>query len=107
MSSVPISKQITLTGAFQTIHTVYRTRQLTISVIHIANTTAGAITVQLCFVPPAGTAAQGNAALWDYSIPANDFIQLSEGQILGSEYTIQALASAGNAINLAISGRED
>lgn len=107
MVSVPISKQLTLSAAFQTIHTVYRTRQLTISIIHLVNCTAAPVTVQLCFVPSGGTPAQANAALWTYSIPAHDFIQLSEGQILPSDYSVQALASAPSAINLLIAGREE
>lgn len=101
-----ISEQTTLTVGFTTLHTVDSHRWLTVSVVHVANVTAGAVTVQLCYVPPGGAAAVGNAALWNYSIPANDFIEFGEGDILFPNWTIQGLASAGNSINVRIAGEE-
>ena len=78
--------------------------QVVLSVIHIANVTAGAVTVQLCAVPAGGAVGVGSALLWAFSIPANDFVELGEGLVLLSGWTIQGLASAPNAITVTVCG---
>lgn len=86
---------------------VYSVRWLTVTMLHLVNTTAGPITVQVCLVPAGGTPTQANALLWDFSIPANDFIQCSDGLLMNPGESIQALASAGASVNLQFSGLEE
>lgn len=107
MSTVAISAFANLTIAEQTVHEVFSERKLTVSMIHIVNVTAGAVGVYMYFVPPAGAAEASNAALYNFSIPANDFIELGEGQILKSSVAIIASCSVDNAINIAVSGLEE
>ena len=102
-----VSRFLTLTNAFKTIYTVNNQRWFTVKSIHIANSSAGAVTVQVCFVFAGGSPAAGNAAIWNFSIPANDFIEWGAGLKLPPSATVQALASAGTSINLWISGVEE
>lgn len=106
---LPVQTLVELTNAFQTVHTVYTGRNLTITALHLVNATGGAITVQVCFVPDGGTAVQANAILWDYSIAAHSFIidLPAPGMILPSKASIQAKASAGASVNLMFSGMEE
>lgn len=105
--SVPLSGKLTLTSGFQTALTVYDAFVLTLKMVHLVNTSAVPVTVQLCYVPKGGVPAADNAALWDYSIPAHDFLEFGEGHQLDPGTTIQALASADNVVNLFASGTED
>ena len=75
--------------------------------IHIANTSGGPVTVQVCFVFTGATAVQGNSALWSFSVPANDFIEWGDGQKLPPGASVQALAGAGAAVNIWVSGVEE
>lgn len=102
-----VSKLLALTNAFQIVHAVNYQRWLTVKNIHIANVTAGAITVQICFVFIGVTPISGNASIWNFSVPANDFIEFGEGQKLPPGTTVQALASAGASINVWLSGIEE
>jgi len=107
MSKVSVSVGVSLTVAPQTVHTVYRDRVLTIGMVHLANVTAGAITVQLHYVPSGGTAAVGNAVLYDFSVAANDFEELNVGQLLPEGTAIVAACSVDNAVNILLSGLEE
>ena len=107
MSKVSVSAMASLTIALQTVHTVYRDRVLTVGMVHLVNVTGVAATVQLHYVPLAGAAAAANAALYDYTIPANDFIEFGEGQLLASGCAVQATCSADNAVNLILCGFEE
>ena len=102
-----VSKLLTLTGAFQTVHAVNNGRWFTVRNIHISNSSGAPVTVQVCFVPHGGSAVQGNGALWSFSVPANDFIELADGQKLPPGASVQALASAGAAVNIWVSGIEE
>ena len=102
-----VSKLLTLSVAFQTVHAVNSGRWFTVRNIHIANSSGGAVTVQLCFVFVGATPTQGNSALWSFSVPANDFIEWGEGQKLPPGASVQALASAGASINVWLSGVEE
>lgn len=106
-STVKISAFTSLTVAPQTVHTVFAERKLTIEMIHLVNVTGAAATIQLHYVPPSGVAAVTNAALYDFSIPANDFIELGEGQILFESYSIIGTCSVDNAINITVCGFEE
>lgn len=106
-SPVKISAFTSLTIAPQTIHTVFAERKLTVKMIHIANVTGAAATVQIHFVPPGDAAAVTNAALYDFSIPSNDFIELGEGQILFESYAVIGACSVDNAINITVCGLEE
>ncbi len=106
MSSVAISALASLTVANQTVHTVFSGRKLNVSMIHLVNTTGAAATVSVYYVAPGGAAAVTNAALYDYSIPAHDFIELGEGQVLKSEWAVIAACSVDNAINITVCGEE-
>ena len=102
-----VSKSLALTTAFGLVHTVSANRWMTVRNVHISNTTAGAVPVQVCFVFPGSSPAAGNAALWNFSIPANDFIEWGDGQKLPPGTSVQALAGSGSAINLWLSGIEE
>jgi hypothetical protein len=101
-----VSKVLSLTGAFAVAHSVSPSRWLTIRNIHIANTSAAPVTVQVCFVFQGSSPIQGNSAIWNFSIPANDFIEWGDGQKLPPKSTVQASASA-NVINFWLSGIEE
>lgn len=104
---VRMPAQLTLSTAFQTVFTVYRNGTYRVSLIHLVNMSAAAVTVRVCIVAPGMSADQSNAILWDYSIPAHDFIQFDEGDFWGSEYTLQALASVANTVNIRVSGYQE
>lgn len=94
-------------SAFVEIHKVYSTRVMTVSKIHIVNVLGAAHTVQLCFVPPQTTPGVTNAILWDKSIPAYDFIEFGEGDIIDKDFQIMAAADAANAIKVWLFGTEE
>lgn len=104
---VKINSRAGLTDAFSQIHAVNFQRTLTVRMIHLVNLTAGAVAVTVCFVPPGETAVAGTAILWDFSIPANDFIEFGEGFVLPSSWTIQAKAGANNSIMIWVCGGEE
>lgn len=95
-----------LTGTFQTVYTVPAVTKFTCAIIHIANTTSSAKTVQVCIVPSAGSPTAANALLWDFSIAANDFIEFGKGDIWLADATLQAKASASSAVVLKLAGIE-
>lgn len=103
---VRFSAQLTLSGAFQTVVSANPVG-IRVCVIHLVNTTGAPVTVQVCVVPHGGTPSVANALLYDYSIPANDFLQFDEGDFLSPNSTLQALASAGNSVNLRFSGVQE
>lgn len=107
VNQVRVSESVPLTVAFQTIHTVHFQRHLTIKNIHLTNTTGADVTIQIT-LNPAGVAPQQSAALlWDFTIPANDFLEFGEGLIVEPSGSISALASADNAIVMQLCGIED
>lgn len=105
--TVKVSRAVALTIADQVIHTVYESRTFEITMIHLVNTTAVPVTVQVCAVPQGGTKQQANALLWDYEIPAHDFIEFGEGHLLLPGGSIRANANADNAVNLILAGTEE
>lgn len=102
-----VSKFLQLTDAFQTVHTVGPQDRLTVERLFITNTSNGAKTVQVCFVPkttPATSPTAANALLWDYSLNANTYVDIELSYILSPDYTVQALASASNVVNVFLTG---
>lgn len=93
-------------AADETIYTVPALTQFTVGVISIANTTNAAKTIRLYRVPSAGAAAQANAILFDFSIPANDFIEFGRGRQWLAGDIIKARASAATSLNIEIAGIE-
>jgi hypothetical protein len=104
--SSKISRTVSLTTGFQLIHQTNAHRAFTLNMIRLTNVTAAAVTVQVCYAPTGQAASAANAVLWDFSIPANDFIEFGEGDIV-RDASIQALASANDAVNIRISGTEE
>ncbi len=97
---------VELTAAFQTIYTVPASTSFTAAVLHLVNASGAAKTVDVCLVPAAGSPLQANAILWQFSIGANDFVELAKGDIWPTGSTLQARASAGTSVNLKLSGIE-
>lgn len=95
-----------LTAAFQTYYTVPALTTFTTGIIHIANQSASAATIQLCVVPSAGSPTADNAILWNFSIAANDFIELGRGILLPAASSFRALASGIDTLTLKIDGIE-
>lgn len=73
--------------------------------INIANTTAGALTVSLHFVPVGGSVAASNMVLPAKSIAANDIFQWQGIQVLNAGDFIQGIGS-GAGITVNITGNE-
>lgn len=65
--------------------------------MRLTNTTAGPVTATLYAVPPAGTAADGNAFLKGKSIAANDYLDV-DLPIMPAGSKIQGLAGAATSI---------
>lgn len=101
-----VNAQAQLGAAFAVVHTVGFQRQFTVTLIHICNTTANAATIRLCVHQAGNAAAAANAVLWDYSIPANDFIEIADGMILLSQWEIEARTGTAGAITLLVCGVE-
>jgi hypothetical protein len=73
--------------------------------INLANTTAGALTCALHFVPSGGSAAASNMLFPTVSIAANTLIQWTGSEVLSAGDFIQAIGS-GAGITMNISGEE-
>lgn len=107
MSEVKISKQVPLGVAFATIHTAHFQRHLTVKNIHIANTAAVDVTVQVTLTPEGVAPQQSAGLLWDFIVPGNDFIEFGEGIIIVPSASLSALAGAIDSAVLFLSGIED
>lgn len=104
---VRIGAAANLSGSFVIIHTVQNNWFFRTSCLHIVNTSGAPVTVRVCVVPGGGSPDVTNALLWDFSIPANDLIELAEGLIMKPSSTCQALCSSAGAVNLFLSGTEN
>jgi len=104
---VKISKSVPLTMAFQTVCTAHFQRHLLIRNIHIVNTTANDVSVQVTMTPAGVAPGQAYSLLWDFNIPGNDFIEFGEGMDVLPGASISALASANNAMVLHLAGIEE
>lgn len=74
----------------------------------VCNTTASAATVTVYLVPSGGSPAAANTIVSARPVAAGQTLELYEveNQVLEAGDTLQALASAGTAITLAVSGVE-
>lgn len=95
-----------LTGSMATIYTVPALTTFTVSMLHLVNTTTAAATVRVCVVPTGGSALQSNAIMWDFSITANDVLEILKGDIWAAGTTLQASTGTASAINVKLSGIE-
>lgn len=107
MSSVSIIKQTSLPAAGVIIHVVHGQRSFTIHNIHIANTAAVPTKVSVCAVPTGQSANATTALIWDFSLPANDFIEFGEGLKMSPNDSLQAFAETDNSITLFLNGTEE
>jgi hypothetical protein len=96
-----------LTAAFATVYTVYPAYWGRVSMIHLDNSTGSDVTVRLCLVAPSGTPIEDNAMLWDFTIPANDFIEFGDGYWLPPSSSLQASCSSDGAIKMHWSTEEE
>lgn len=104
---VKICKLVKLTNAFQVIHTVYSTRWLVLKAIQACNTNAGANELQVCIVPPGGTASADNSIVWSKSIATKDYLTMGEHFLVPPGYTVQALCSVTGKMILTLNGQEE
>ena len=100
-----VTNFVQLTTAFQSVAAVPPGVTYALKLIHLTNTTNAPRTVQVCYVPATDTPTQSNALLWDFSIPANDFLEFGEGDVLSAGSSIRAKASANTALNLKFSAQ--
>ena len=89
-----------LLTSFAVLYTVPAATKAVVALLRLVNTSGAAVTVRLCVVPSAGSPAVGNALLWDFSVAANDFIDMGRGLSLPAEASVRALASADSVVNL-------
>jgi len=106
-SAVKITAAKALTSAFQVVLVSYPVGMFRVDIVHLSNVTPAAHTVQVCYVPSGGVPAVGNAVLWDFNVPANDFIEFGEGDYLTPLTTIWALASVDDSINMRVAGTQE
>lgn len=102
----PLFFQSQLTAVTATLYTAPLAVTFIFKLIRVCNTSNAAVPVRLYFVPVNGAAAQSNAALYDFSVPANDFIEFGEGQVLLPGGLIQASAGTPAVVNVQVSGVE-
>lgn len=94
------------TGSYGTIYTVPASTTAVIKEVVICNTTSGAVTLDLSFVPSGGTAGAANAIFSTLSVSANETKIYSMSSVLAAAGTVQAKASAGTSLTLTVSGIE-
>ena len=109
--------QAAITATFASIYTVPSNTRTFVKNMDICNTTAGALTVFVCFVPYTGTNTVGtpsaaNASYYGYSIAANATLHWSGTQIMnGPANNTQAgdtiwVKSTTTGLTITISGGE-
>jgi len=97
--------QAAITVGVTTLYTVPASTRCIVKNLDVINTSAGALTFRIFFVPSAGTAGTGNAVFYDFSINAKENIQWTGTQVLNVGDTIQIQAS-GTGITITASGAE-
>jgi len=89
------------TGAGTLVYTVPTAIRTEVKDIIIANSTAGALTCTLHFVPTGGSPAASNMVLPAKNIAANDIFQWQGIQVLNAGDFIQGIgSSAGITVNI-------
>jgi hypothetical protein len=101
---VPVKMaQAAITTSVVTLYTIPAINRSIVQDIMIANTTGGALTCNIFFVPAAGSAGTTNAILYGFSIGANTSYHWTGSQVLFPGDTIQVQAS-GTGLTISISG---
>lgn len=93
------------TGAGTLIYTVPQQFKADVTDIDVANTTSGALTLILHFVPSGSSPATATQFCPTISIPANSMFQWIGRQTLNAGDFIQAIGS-GSGLNIHVSGDE-
>lgn len=74
--------------------------------IHMANITASGVTVNI-YIDTDGNIADANSAiLYGFYVPANDYHHWTGRILVSNGGTIQAQASASNALSMIVTGAE-
>lgn len=97
--------QAALTTTIATIYTAPALTRTFFKQMDVANTTAGAVTVNIHLVPSGGTASTANAIYYEYSIASKGTLSWNGTHVLNTGDSIQAKASA-TGITLTASGGE-
>lgn len=95
-----IASQAQLTASLVSIYQIIAYSFISIRSVHFCNTSSSPVTVSLCFVPKGQTAGQNNAALWNFGIAANDFIEVCDQEFLPMGTNIYASASTAGVVNV-------
>jgi len=96
---------LAVTASFQTVYTTPESIRALVKDIIICNTTAGALTVDLCVVPSGGTAGSTNAILFTTSIAANTQYRWQGLLVTNPEDTLQVRGSS-TGLTIFVSGGE-
>ena len=91
-----------ITDSMTTVYTVPGATTFTVSMLHLCNTSASAVTVRVCI----GGSSSTNALMWDYSIAAKDTVELLKGDMWATGTTLQVSASLTNVVTLKLAGIE-
>ena len=97
--------QAAITTGVTTLYTVPASTRTLLKEFSIANTTAAAINVRVFLVPSAGSAATGNAFLYDVPVPANNALQYNGIEVLNAGDTIQ-IQAVSTGLTIIASGGE-
>lgn len=97
---------VPLTGSFAIYYTVPGSTTFTVTCIHIVNVTGAEQAVWVCIVPSAGSPAEGNALLWQFTIPARGFIEFGAGDEWEENSTLRAKVSTAAGVTLKLAGIE-
>lgn len=92
-----------LTDAFATVFEAVKGPRRVVAMVHLANVSGSAVLVSVCECPTGVVADVGNAMIWEYSIPANDFFEFGEGVFVNVGNRIQAKCSVSGAANIKLS----
>ena len=93
------------TGAGTLVYTVPTGMRTEVLDLCIANTTSGALTAAIYFVPTGASATTANMLFPTVSVPANTLIQWTGSQVLNAGDFVQGIGSAAG-ITVNISGLE-
>lgn len=97
--------QTGITTGFTTLYTTPATTRTYIKDINICNTTGISCTVTVCLVPSSGSAAAGNALIYNLTLFGSDLYRWQGVQIMNEGDTLQVQASATGA-TITVSGGE-
>lgn len=93
---------VSLTTSYQTILTARDDADFLVEALWVAEWSGTARTYSVSLVPPAGSPGTANTIAFQCALPAyqTDIVIGGYGLLVQPGYTLQALASAGNAVNI-------